>query len=286
MTSKIKNICAYFLIIFNFIIGALSVYTTMEGLTDKKHLIFVGIVVILGLSGSIAMIIDKAYKPLSDKMNEVSEGSANIAECYIIQLLELREHFNCSCKPHELQNQILKGCRELIKTVQQTIQNATGKKVRVCIKMIREENENELYTYCRDNITLGQCKNEHNQHIEIDKNTDFANILSGNVDVFIGNDLKKDYRKNKYYNTTRDFKYQSTIVAPISLVYTYEDSQESISEYFGFLCVDSKFKNFFNDEQTQIFVNLIKSTAHYLYAYLSFGNEYYVKRIEYNKEVI
>ena len=84
MRERIKNLCAYFLVVFNLIVGAVSVYSTATALTGKTIWVIVIIISVLGLCGSIALIVEKAYKPLSDKVEELSEGYITVAEKFSI----------------------------------------------------------------------------------------------------------------------------------------------------------------------------------------------------------
>ncbi len=284
--ERLKNLCAYFLVPFNLIVGALSLYAAVAGLTNKLFLILVGIVVILGLCGSIALIVEKAYKPLSDKVTELSEGSFEIADKFKFESLRIRDYvLDPARDPESLKIEVLRGSYYMVSQIKDVLRNALGKKVRVCIKMFRNDETGKIFTYCRDSLTIEESiKKEHSQRIEVSRNSDFADILNGNKDIFIGGDLKKDYKAGKYYNTNRDFKYSSTVVVPIRALKTEVDG-ERYYDNIGFLCVDSKQKNLFSNSQAKMSVDLIRASAQYLYVFISQGNEYYSTiKNDHNKE--
>lgn len=276
MMERLKNLCAYFLVAFNLIVGAISLYTTVAGLTSSIFLIIVGIVVILGLCGSIASIVEKAYKPLSDKVSELSEGSFEIADKFKFESLRIRDYAQShSTDPEAMKIEVLRGSYYIVLQIKDVLRNAIGKKVRVCIKMFRNDEEGKIFTYCRDSLSIEESiKKEHSQRIDVSRNSDFADILNGNKDIFIGGDLRKDYQAGKYHNTNRDFKYSSTVVVPIRALKTEVDG-EKYYDNIGFLCVDSKHKNLFSNSQAKMCVDLIKASAQYLYVFISQGNEYY-----------
>lgn len=274
--ERLKNLCAYFMVVFNLIVGAISLYTTVSGLTSSVFMIVVGIVVILGLCGSVSLIVEKAYKPLSDKATELSEGSFEIADKFKFESLRLRDYaYNHSDDPESMKIEVLRGSYYIISAIKDVLRNALGKKVRVCIKMFRNDEDGKIFTYCRDSLTIEQSiKKEHSQRIDVLKNSDFLDILNGNKDIFIGGDLKKDFKAGKYHNTNRDFKYSSTVVVPIRALKTEIDGRRYY-ESIGFLCVDSKQKNVFSNGQAKMCVDFIRASAQYLYVFISQGNEYY-----------
>lgn len=279
MKERLKNLCAYFLVVFNLVIGAISIYSAVNSLTSNILLILAGIVVILGLCGSIAIIVEKAYKPLSDKMSEFSDGEVEISEIYKGESLRLKECFyDNEDKPDEFQKEILVGCHYLVCQVKDVITAALGKKVRVCIKMFRNDSNELIFTYCRSCFTIDKSiKKEHNQEIDVTQNSDFYDILNGNKDYFVGNDLRKEYEKHRYHNTNKDFKYNSTIVVPIRALVSeiVGNDERKYYDNIGFLCVDSKQKHLFENGQAQLCIDLMNATANYLYVFISQGNEYY-----------
>lgn len=278
MRERIKNLCAYFLVVFNLIVGAVSVYSTATALTGKTIWVIVIIISVLGLCGSIALIVEKAYKPLSDKVEELSEGYITVAEKFKSESLRIKECFYDSNNPEEFKKEILTGCHYLVSDLKDIINNALGKKVRVCIKMFRSDSDELLFTYCRDSFTIDQSiKKEHNQRIDVNKNSDFSDILNGNKDYFVGSDLKKDYKEKKYHNTNKEFKYSSAVVVPIRALKEeiVDDYDKKYYDNIGFLCVDSKHKHLFSNGHAKMCVNLIQATAHFLYVFISQGNEYY-----------
>lgn len=287
MREKIKNLCAYFMVVFNLIIGCISVYSTVKGVTSNDLFVIVGIVVILGFCGSVALIVDKAYKPLSDKALELSGGYFDIADKYKFETLRIREYAHRdSVDPEQLKIEILRGSYYIISEIKDVLRNSLGKKVRVCVKMFRNDDAGMLFTYCRDSLTIEQSiKKEHSQRIDTMRNSDFSDILNGNKDIFVGSELRKDYKTGKYHNSNRDFKYESTVVVPIRALKT-EINGESYYDNIGFLCVDSKHKSLFSSGQAKMSIDLIRAAAQYLYVFISQGNEYYDMTIIQRVEVV
>ena len=155
MKERLKNFCAYFLVLFNLVVGAISIYSAVNSLTNKLFLIIAGIVIILGLCGSIALIVEKAYKPLSDKMLEFSDGNVEISEIFKGESLRLKDYFcENEGKPDEFQKELITGCHYIVCQVKDIMTTALGKKVRVCIKMFCNESHESIFTYCRSGFTV------------------------------------------------------------------------------------------------------------------------------------
>lgn len=278
MKERWKNIFAYAGIVFNIIIGINSVYTTAKDITEKPFGIFVIIVTIIGFCACIALIVDKAYKPLSEKSVALTEGFIDFAEKHKCVSFGLRECFHTNANdPIEFKKEILRGCFYLVSQTEKVLRNALGKKVRVCIKMFREDSKEFVFTYCRDSLTIDQSiKKEHGQRIDVTKNSDFSDIINGNRDYFLGSTLKKDYKEKKYHNTNSDFKYESAVVVPIRMLVTEVcETNRDVYDTIGFLCIDSKHKHLFDSAQAKMCVDFIQSVAHFLYVFISQGNEYY-----------
>lgn len=197
MRERLKNLFTYFLTLFNLIVGIASIYSIINGLTQNKFLIVASIIAVIGLCVSVAIIVEKVDKPLSDKVSELSEGYVNIAEKYKFESLRLKNCFlNNTEDPKSFQKEVLQSCVDIVIQIKDILRNALGKKVRVCIKMFREDSTDLLFTYCRDNLGSEESiRKEHNQKINVSQNSDFAAIINGNQDFFIGSDLKKDYKE-------------------------------------------------------------------------------------------
>lgn len=275
MSEKFKSILSYSLALFNFLAGAASIISLVNSITTGILAVSFIVVFCLAFCICVAIIIYRALKPLSDKVDEISTGYIDISEKFASETIRLRECFHSGMDAKKFQREMLEGCHYLIAEIQKTLANTFGKKVRVCIKAYRNNTQDLLFTYCRDGLTADQSiKREHGQSIEIYKNSDFSNIVSGNQDIFIGNDLKKDFKQGKYHNTNKDFKYSSAVVVPIrALVNETENSARY--DNVGFLCVDSKHKNMFQSQQSKMCIDLICSTAHLLYVFMTAGKEYY-----------
>lgn len=278
MSERFKNILAYAGIVFNVIVGAASIYTLATDITSAPWGITFIIVAILGICAGVALIVDKAYKPLSDKVVSLTEGYISFSEVFNSESFRLTECFhNNEQNPQEFKMEILTGCHNLVKETYETLHNALGKKVRVCIKMFVDDSKDYVFTYCRDSLTVDQSiKREHKKTISVKNNSDFSDIMSNNKDYFIGSTLQKDFKEGKYHNTNKDFKYESAVVVPIRvLANAITDDNVDFYDTVGFLCVDSKKKHLFDNGQAQMCVNLIQSVAQLLYVFISHGNEYY-----------
>ena len=67
-------------------------------------------------------------------------------------------------------------------------------------------------------------------------------------------------------------------MVPIRVLREIVDNNGLIEKYYdniGFLCVDSESKNLFSNRRAKMCISLIQATAHFLYVFISQGNEYY-----------
>lgn len=170
--------------------------------------------------------------------------------------------------------------------------------VRVCIKCLNytENNENDinkmkLVTFARSGFrNIHDIMQEHLYPINIDKNTDFLEIVQNSKNsrqrqYFYEKNLKEFderlHREGKKYENSNDLwssDYITTIVCPIRLKRQTEKSVNStVLEYdlIGFLCVDSLDDNAFCNEYSDFCFDLLKGLADILYVYLDRFIDYY-----------
>lgn len=153
----------------------------------------------------------------------------------------------------------------------------TGVRCRTSIKVlgykVLENHEKELFisTLARDRVSMDRHgyrdRNEGSRH-SVQYNDDFSFIMGNRAHHFFSNNLKKI---SNYFNTSIAHKvydrqdwivedwclpYVSTIVWPIRYLSRGDEYQESSQEnnhndqdiYYGFLTVDSAYKNVFNKQ--------------------------------------
>lgn len=132
----------------------------------------------------------------------------------------------------------------------------TGRACSACIKLFTEEkdaNHNEkLVTYCRDRASAKvRGRNDGSESFTVAGNSDFHYIINGDENWFVSNDLREhDGYINERSNWMR--RYVSTVVLPIQRTNTAGEPDDLL-DILGFLCVDSKVANTF-DEETSVTV--------------------------------
>lgn len=271
MRTKIKTISTYFMAVFNLATGIITIISGIKSFTAKPIFIAGGTIFILIGCFFVGLIIYKIVKNNAKNMTELSIGFDILTHNFEYECGRLKELTSTVSNPEMFKKEILESSHNLILIIQRAIHNALNKNVRVCIKMFKDNSTENLFTYTRDTLSINQSyTKEHNETIEAKNNSDFSDIISGNLDIFIGENLKKLYKEKKYFNSHPDFHYQSTVVVPIR-------ASDSNGDYIniGFLCVDSEEQALFSKESTENCISFIKGSAHIIYILISQGNEYY-----------
>lgn len=265
---------------FNFVTGVITIISGIRTFTDKPYIIAIGTFFIVIGCIITGIIIYKIVKKSSDQISELCEGFKVLSEKFEYECTRLKKFAANAQDSKAFQKEILEASHTLIGITQRAIYSALNKKVRVCIKLFRDNSTDNLFTYCRDSLSINESiTNEHKEVIEAKRNSDFFEILNGNRDVFIGDNLKKLHKEKKYFNSHSDFSYDSTVVVPIRTLNDNDDFDN-----IGFLCVDSEEKALFSNEQAENCISFIKASAHIIYILISQGNEYY-RNIKEKEEV-
>ena len=192
-------------------------------------------------------------------------------------------------RPMPFRKYITEKVMKMMDLLSRNLSEATGYKVRACIKtfdFIRDgemdKNKMKLITLARSGQSnVNNMISEHYNPIPLNENTDFEYIFNINegyveerVHFFIVDDLVKYSQKEEYKNSNKKWKksYTTTIVMPIRYLRNpSEDEEEAVPQYdiIGCLCIDSKKKNLFAIENRGFVIEYLKGIADILYVYLN-----------------
>ena len=210
-----------------------------------------------------------------------------IRDCYG-DLMEVIEDETYK-RPMPFRKYITEKVMKMMDLLSRNLSEATGYKVRACIKtfdFIRDgemdKNKMKLITLARSGQSnVNNMISEHYNPIPLNENTDFEYIFNINegyveerVHFFIVDDLVKYSQKEEYKNSNKKWKksYTTTIVMPIRYLRNpSEDEEEAVPQYdiIGCLCIDSKKKNLFAIEKRGFVIEYLKGIADILYVYLN-----------------
>lgn len=297
--QKVKLIVWEFTKYFITIINTVAAISSIVGLIisvatkDKMALVFyasTGIIVVSVLL--TVLIVIKSNK--NDKMNEVNKyargfhGILHLIRDSYGDLMEVMEDETYN-RPIQFRKYMTEKAMKMMDLLSKNLSEATGFKVRACIKtfdFIRDgeidKNKMKLITLARSGQSnVNNMIGEHYKPIPLNENTDFEyifNIDEGYIEerihFFVVDDLVKYSRKHEYKNSNKKWKkyYTTTIVMPIRyLINPSEDGEKAFPQYdiIGYLCVDSKKKNLFAIENRGFVIEYLKGIADILYVYLN-----------------
>ena len=297
--QKIKLIVWEFIKYFIAIINTIAAMASIVGLIisvvtkEKMAIVFyasAGIIIISVLL-TIFVVIKSGKK---DKMNEANKYAKGfheilhlIRDCYG-DLMEVIEDETYK-RPMPFRKYITEKVMKMMDLLSRNLSEATGYKVRACIKtfdFIRDgemdKNKMKLITLARSGQSnVNNMISEHYNPFPLNENTDFEYIFNINegyveerVHFFIVDDLVKYSQKEEYKNSNKKWKksYTTTIVMPIRYLRNpSEDEEEAVPQYdiIGCLCIDSKKKNLFAIEKRGFVIEYLKGIADILYVYLN-----------------
>ncbi len=297
--QKIKLIVWEFIKYFIAIINTIAAMASIVGLIisvvtkEKMAIVFyasAGIIIISVLLTIFVVI--KSGK--NDKMNEANKYAKGfheilhlIRDCYG-DLMEVIEDETYK-RPMPFRKYITEKVMKMMDLLSRNLSEATGYKVRACIKtfdFIRDgemdKNKMKLITLARSGQSnVNNMISEHYNPFPLNENTDFEYIFNINegyveerVHFFIVDDLVKYSQKEEYKNSNKKWKksYTTTIVMPIRYLRNpSEDEEEAVPQYdiIGCLCIDSKKKNLFAIEKRGFVIEYLKGIADILYVYLN-----------------
>ena len=285
----------YFIAIINTIAAMASIVGLIISVVTKEKMAIVlyastGIMIISVLLTIFVVI--KSGK--NDKMKEVNKYAKGfheilhlIRDCYG-DLMEVIED-EIYKRPMPFRKYITEKVMKMMDLLSRNLSEATGYKVRACIKtfdFIRDgetdKNKMKLITLARSGRSnVNNMISEHYNPIFVNENTDFEYIFNINegyveerVHFFIVDDLVKYSQKEEYKNSNKKWKksYTTTIVMPIRYLRNpSEDEEEAVPQYdiIGCLCIDSKKKNLFAIENRGFVIEYLKGIADILYIYLN-----------------
>lgn len=298
-SHKIKiilwEILKYFLAIINTVAAMASIIGLFISIFGKEK----DAIVFYASMGSIAIVVlltifvvIKSNK--NDKMKEANKYSKGfhdilhlIRDCYG-DLLEVMENETYS-RPFAFRKYMTEKVIKMMDTLAENLTEATGYKVRACIKtfdFIRDgeidKNKMKLITLARSGQSnVNNMIREHYNSIPLNENTDLEyifNINEGYVEerahFFISDDLVKFSKKNTYKNSNKKWKkqYTTTIVMPIRYLKTPGEDDEEVEpryDIIGSLCIDSKKKYLFAIKNRGFVLEYLKGVADILYIYLN-----------------
>lgn len=297
--QKIKLIVWEFIKYFIAIINTIAAMASIVGLIisvvtkEKMAIVFyasAGIIIISVLL-TIFVVIKSGKNDKMKEANKYAKGFHEILhlirDCYG-DLMEVIEDETYK-RPMPFRKYITEKVMKMMDLLSRNLSEATGYKVRACIKtfdFIRDgemdKNKMKLITLARSGQSnVNNMISEHYNPIPLNENTDFEYIFNINegyveerVHFFIVNDLVKYSQKEEYKNSNKKWKksYTTTIVMPIRYLRNpSEDEEEAVPQYdiIGCLCIDSKKKNLFAIENRGFVIEYLKGIADILYVYLN-----------------
>lgn len=297
--QKIKLIGWEFIKYFIAIINTIAAMASIVGLIisvvtkEKMAIVFyasVGIIIISVLL-TIFVVIKSGKNDKMKEANKYAKGFHEILhlirDCYG-DLMEVIEDETYK-RPMPFRKYITEKVMKMMDLLSRNLSEATGYKVRACIKtfdFIRDgemdKNKMKLITLARSGQSnVNNMISEHYNPIPLNENTDFEYIFNINegyveerVHFFIVDDLVKYSQKEEYKNSNKKWKksYTTTIVMPIRYLRNpSEDEEEAVPQYdiIGCLCIDSKKKNLFAIENRGFVIEYFKGIADILYVYLN-----------------
>lgn len=297
--QKIKLIVWEFIKYFIAIINTIAAMASIVGLIisvvtkEKMAIVFyasAGIIIISVLL-TIFVVIKSGKNDKMKEANKYAKGFHEILhlirDCYG-DLMEVIEDETYK-RPMPFRKYITEKVMKMMDLLSRNLSEATGYKVRACIKtfdFIRDEemdkNKMKLITLARSGQSnVNNMISEHYNPIPLNENTDFEYIFNINegyveerVHFFIVDDLVKYSQKEEYKNSNKKWKksYTTTIVMPIRYLRNpSEDEEEAVPQYdiIGCLCIDSKKKNLFAIENRGFVIEYLKGIADILYVYLN-----------------
>ena len=273
--QKIKLIVWEFIKYFIAIINTIAAMASIVGLIisvvtkEKMAIVFyasAGIIIISVLL-TIFVVIKSGKNDKMKEANKYAKGFHEILhlirDCYG-DLMEVIEDETYK-RPMPFRKYITEKVMKMMDLLSRNLSEATGYKVRACIKtfdFIRDgemdKNKMKLITLARSGQSnVNNMISEHYNPIPLNENTDFEYIFNINegyveerVHFFIVDDLVKYSQKEEYKNSNKKWKksYTTTIVMPIRYLRNpSEDEEEAVPQYdiIGCLCIDSNKKNLF-----------------------------------------
>ena len=297
--QKIKLIVWEFIKYFIAIIDTIAAMASIVGMIisvvtkEKMAIVFyasVGIIIISVLL-TIFVVIKSGKNDKMKEANKYAKGFHEILhlirDCYG-DLMEVIEDETYK-RPMPFRKYITEKVMKMMDLLSRNLSEATGYKVRACIKtfdFIRDgemdKNKMKLITLARSGQSnVNNMISEHYNPIPLNENTDFEYIFNINegyveerVHFFIVDDLIKYSQKEEYKNSNKKWKksYTTTIVMPIRYLRNpSEDEEEAVPQYdiIGCLCIDSKKKNLFAIENRGFVIEYLKGIADILYVYLN-----------------
>ena len=297
--QKIKLIVWEFIKYFIAIINTIAAMASIVGLIisvvtkEKMAIVFyasAGIIIISVLL-TIFVVIKSGKNDKMKEANKYAKGFHEILhlirDCYG-DLMEVIEDETYK-RPMPFRKYITEKVMKMMDLLSRNLSEATGYKVRACIKtfdFIRDgemdKNKMKLITLARSGQSnVNNMISEHYNPIPLNENTDFEYIFNINeayveerVHFFIVDDLVKYSQKEEYKNSNKKWKksYTTTIVMPIRYLRNpSEDEEEAVPQYdiIGCLCIDSKKKNLFAIENRGFVIEYLKGIADILYVYLN-----------------
>lgn len=297
--QKIKLIVWEFVKYFIAIINTIAAMASIVGLIisvvtkDKIAIVFYSSagIIIISVLFTIYVVIKSSKNDKMKEANKYAKGFHEILhlirDCYG-DLMDVIEDETYK-RPMPFRKYITEKVMKMMDLLSRNLSEATGYKVRACIKtfdFIRDgemdKNKMKLITLARSGQSnVNNMISEHYNPIPLSENTDFEYIFNINegyveerVHFFIVDDLVKYSQKEEYKNSNKKWKksYRTTIVMPIRYLRNpSEDEEEAVPRYdiIGCLCIDSKKKNLFAIENRGFVIEYLKGIADILYVYLN-----------------
>lgn len=280
--SKISNIVLFIFPLLADLLGiaALFISNLQVWINDKIGTVS-GVVIIAILNVvflfNIVFIMEKKETKKSNKSKKFLEGYGQLLKNYTDYLTGFENKCADISTVEDLYEETSKCLKTLIDEIGSILSDATGSKIRVCIKAFpekythRDVTQMKLMTFCRSDKTLMESARERKDRIEVQKNTDFKLIMLNTYPYFAFNNLKnfENETKTEYENSSSKWekKYNATIVYPISKCIGTEGGKD-LFQVLGFICVDTLSTKAFSAEVGPMCIKFIASLSCILYIFL------------------
>lgn len=266
----VVNLGAALITVFSFFQNMLSSVSTAIFLT-----IF-GVGILFAIAYFVSLITGSSI----DKGSILTDEFHHVIDAYKEVTLELRDRFEDEESSVTFEQFRENEIRNLIIHYKELLKDIGIKRPKISLKLFHID-DNTLFTFCRGEANSSQSiRYGHGEHIIVDRCTGFNGIMNRNYKrYFVGNNLMKDYKDGKYHDFRGEPKYASSLVVPIR---TYVGSSKGVPAYYdviGFLCIDSKEKNQFLEEDplTQMIIETTRAFADCL---RRFTKGYYIKQLK------
>lgn len=261
------------LLIINLVSAVVTFYSFWQSFFDKRLTVILLTLCVIGVLFAISYFVSQAFMPTTEKAKELADNFHHVIDSYKDITLELRDRFEAGEPVREYEEVRVMKIQGILSKYNDLLKEAGIKKAQTSLKLFHPDCTTQLYTYCRGNaFAQSKMKKDHAEKIPIDKCTSFHGLMNREYErYFVGNNLIKDYNDRKYFDYRGCPKYSSALVVPIRAMRSTDESESSYYDVIGFVCIDSKEKNQFREDEpmTQIIIECTRAIADCMYVLIT-----------------